>query len=157
MTAGQTRSHRTSDTRDSYPDLYLPVVENYRISDKFYGHSDSLSTDNNPMVLVELQGLSYQYGTSIYAVDRVNETMYSTFEVGYKMISEKATVRPQFRPTSLEGEYTIIQTFLCKHTAWNNQYRYSNCKIYSGDPGITNAKQASCFISCMRYLRAFFK
>ena len=63
---------------------------------------------NNPMVLVELKGLSYWYGTSIYAVDRVNGTMYSKFEASYKMIREKATVRPQFRPTSLEGEYTII-------------------------------------------------
>ena len=56
---GQTRSQTTSDTKDSYPDLYLPVVENYKISDKFYGYSDSLSADNNPMVLVELKGLSY--------------------------------------------------------------------------------------------------
>ena len=56
---GQTRSQVMSDTKDSYPDLYLPVVENYKISDKFYGYSDSLSTDNNPMVLVELEGLSY--------------------------------------------------------------------------------------------------
>ena len=56
---GQTRSQVMSDTKDSYPDLYLPVVENYRISDKFYGYSDSLSIDNNPMVLVELEGLSY--------------------------------------------------------------------------------------------------
>ena len=66
---GQTRSQVMSDT-DSYPDLYLPVVENYKISDRFYGYSDSLSTDNNQMVLVELKGLSSQYGTSIYAVDR---------------------------------------------------------------------------------------
>ena len=86
---GQTRSQVMSDTRDSYPDLYLPVVENYKISDKFYGYSDSLSADNNPMVLVELEGLSYQYGTSIYAVDRVNGTMYSKFDVGYRMISKK--------------------------------------------------------------------
>ena len=55
LTTGQTRSQMTSDTKDSYPDLYLPVVENYRISDKFYGYSDRLSTDNNPMVLVELK------------------------------------------------------------------------------------------------------
>ena len=60
------------------------------------------------MVLVELQGLSYQYGTSIYAVDRVNGTMYSKFDVGYRMISVKATVKPQFRPTSLENEYTVM-------------------------------------------------
>ena len=56
---GQTISQVMSDTKDSYPDLYLTVVENYKISDKFYGYSDSLSTDNNPMVLVELEGLSY--------------------------------------------------------------------------------------------------
>ena len=52
-----------------YPDLYLLVTENYKISDKFYGYTDSMSTDNNPMILVELTGLSYRYGTTIYAVD----------------------------------------------------------------------------------------
>ena len=104
-----TRSQMTHDMKDIYPDLYLPVVENYRISDKFYGYLDSLSADNNPMVLVELRGLSYQYGTSIYAVDRVNGMMYSKFDVGYRMIKEKATVKPQFRPTSLEDEYTVMQ------------------------------------------------
>ena len=106
---GQTRSEVMSDTKDSYPDLYLLVVENYKISDKFYGYLDSLFTDNNPMVLVELKGLSYQYGTSIYAVDRVNGTMYSKFDVGYRMISEKATVKPQFGPTPLEDEHTVMQ------------------------------------------------
>ena len=105
---GQTRSRVMSDTKDSYPDLYLPVVENYKICDKFYGYLDSLSADNNPMILVELEGLSYQYETSRYAVDRVNGTMYSKFDMGYRMISEKATVKPQFRPTSLEDEYTVM-------------------------------------------------
>ena len=61
LTTGQTRSHQTSDTKDSYPDLYLPVVENYRISDKFYGHLDSLSTDNNPMVLVYPTNMEHPY------------------------------------------------------------------------------------------------
>ena len=28
VTTGQTRSQMTSDTKDIYPDLYLPVVEN---------------------------------------------------------------------------------------------------------------------------------
>ena len=49
----------TSDQEESYPDLFLPVVENYRISDCFCGYLDSLSADNNPMVLVELNNLSY--------------------------------------------------------------------------------------------------
>ena len=49
----------TSDQKESYPDLFLPVVENYRISDHFCGYLDSLSADNNPMVLVELKNLSY--------------------------------------------------------------------------------------------------
>ena len=43
-----------------YPDLYLPVAENYKISDKFYGYMDSMSADNNPMILVELTGVSYR-------------------------------------------------------------------------------------------------
>ena len=91
-----TQTQVTHDMKDICPDLYLPVVENYQISDTFYGYSDSLSTDNSPMVLVELKGSSYQYGTSIYAVDRVNGTMYSKFDMGYRMINEKATVKPQF-------------------------------------------------------------
>ena len=105
----QARTQVTPDTKDIYPDLFLPVAENYRISDQFYGYTDSMSTDNNPMLLVELTGLSYMYGTSIYAVDRVNGTMYGKFSVGYRLISEKATVEHQFRPTSLEDEYTIMQ------------------------------------------------
>ena len=64
-----------------------------------------MSIDNNPMVLVELKSLSYLYGTSIYAVDRVNGTMYGKFSVGYKMILEKATVIPQFQLTLVEDEY----------------------------------------------------
>ena len=80
-------------------------MENYRKSDHFHGYSDSLSTDNNPMVLVKLNNLSYRYGTSIYAVDRVNGTMYGKFSVGYKMIPEKATVIHQYQHTSVEVEY----------------------------------------------------
>ena len=91
--------------KEGYPDLFLPVMENYRISDNFCGFSDSLSTDNNPMVLVELNNLSYRYGTSIYAVDRVNGIMYGKFSVGYRIIPEKATVIPQYQHTSVEDEY----------------------------------------------------
>ena len=92
-----------SDQKESYPDLFLPVVDNHRISDHFCGYSDSLSADNNPMVLVELKNLSYLYGTSIYAVDRVNGTVYGKFSVGYKIIPEKATVIPQFQQNSSGG------------------------------------------------------
>ena len=105
----QTRLQTTHGTKDIYPDLYLPVAENYKISDRFYGYMDSMSTDNNPMVLVELTGLSYRYGTTIHAVDRVNRTMYGKFSVGYRVINETATVKPQFRPTSLEDENTLMQ------------------------------------------------
>ena len=101
----QGRNTTASDQKESYPDLFLPVVENYRISDCFCGYSDSLSADNNPMVLVELKNLSYQYRTSVYAVDRVNGTMYGKFSVGYKIIPEKATVIPQFQQTPVEDEY----------------------------------------------------
>ena len=67
--------------------------------------TQTVSTDNSPMVLVELKNLSYQYGTSIYAVDRVNGTMCGKFSVGYKSIPEKATVIPQFQQTPVEDEY----------------------------------------------------
>ena len=94
---------------DEYPDLYLPVTENYKMSDQFYGYTDSVSADNNPKILVELTGLSYRYGTTIYAVDRVNGTMYGKFSVGYRVISERATMEPQYRDASLEGEYVPMQ------------------------------------------------
>ena len=35
--------------------------------------------------------------------------MYSKFDVGYSMIKEKSTVKTQFRLTSLEDEYTVMQ------------------------------------------------
>ena len=63
------------------------------------------TADNNPMVLVELHNLSVRYGTSIYAVDRINGTMYGKFSIGYRMIPERATILPQYQPTSLETEY----------------------------------------------------
>ena len=57
------------------------------------------------MVLVELNNLPYRYGTSLYAVDRVNGTMYGKFSIGYRMIPEKAMVIPQYQHTSVEDEY----------------------------------------------------
>ena len=55
----QGRDQTTSNQKGSYPYLFLPTVENYRISDHFCGYSDSWSADNNPIVLVELKNLSY--------------------------------------------------------------------------------------------------
>ena len=96
---------KTSIQKEGYPDLFLPVIENYRISDCFHGYLDSLSADNNPIILVELNNLSYRYGTSIYAVDRVNGTMYGKFSVGYRIIPEKAMVIPQYQHAPVEDEY----------------------------------------------------
>ena len=101
----QNKEPKTSIQKKGYPDLFLPVVENYRISDCFCGYLDSLSADNNPMVLVELNNLSYRYGTSIYAVDRVNGAMYGKFSMGYRSVPEKATVIPQYQHTPVEDEY----------------------------------------------------
>ena len=61
------------------------------------------------MVLVELNNLSYRYGTSLYAVDRVNGTMYGKFSIGYRLIPEKATVIPQYQHVS--GEDMCIPTY----------------------------------------------
>ena len=35
--------------------------------------------------------------------------MYGKFSVGYRLINEKATVKPQFRSTSLESQYVPMQ------------------------------------------------
>ena len=94
---------------DKYSDLYLPVTENYKISNKFCGYVESMSADNNPMVLVELTGLSYRYGTTIYAVDRVNGTMYGRFSGGFRIINERVTLEPQYRGASLAGMYWPVQ------------------------------------------------
>ena len=102
----QKEKPQVSTQKEDYPDLFLPVRENYRISDRFHGYSDSLSADNNQMVLVELNNLSYKYGTSIYAVDKVNGTMYGKFSMGYRVIPEKATIIPQYQCTSMENGYT---------------------------------------------------
>ena len=99
----------TTKEEDKYPDLYLPVTENYKISDKFCQYMDSMSADNNPMILVELMALSYIYGPTIYAVDRVNGTMYGRFSRGFRMISERATAEPQYRSASLAGMYGHAQ------------------------------------------------
>ena len=98
------------EIQHKYPDLYLPVSENYKISNKFYGYMDSMSTDNNLMILVELTGLSYRYGTTIYDVDRVNGTMYGKFSVGFKVINGRATTEPQYRGTSFVGMYGPVQS-----------------------------------------------
>ena len=99
----------TTKEEDKYPDPYLPVTKNYKINNKFCGYGESMSVDNNPMVLVELRGLSYRYGTTIYAVDRVNGTMYGRFSGGFRIISERATVEPQYRGASLAGMYWPAQ------------------------------------------------
>ena len=102
----QKEKSQISTQKDDFPDLFLPVRENYRISDHFHGYSDSLSADNNQMVLVELDNLSYRYGMSIYAVDRVNGTMYGKFSIGYRLIPEKAMVIPQYQSTIMESGHT---------------------------------------------------
>ena len=92
-----------------YPDLYLPVAENYRINDRFYEYTASVSVDNNPMILVELSGLSYKYGPTVYTVDRLNGTMYGRFNRGFRVISERAIIELQYKSTPLSGMYGFTQ------------------------------------------------
>ena len=132
----KSKEPKVSSQGEHYPDLFLPIMENYRISDCFCGYSDSLSADNNLMVLVELNNLSYRHGTSIYAVDRVNGTMYGKFIVGYRMILEKAMVIPQYQHTLVEDEYepayensllgiTNIATPHCKVHSCDSNFTYT--------------------------------
>ena len=106
------RQNMTGYMKDTNPDWFLPVTGSPRISEVFYGYSDSLSLDNNPMVLVELKEFIQQYGTPIYAIDRVNGKMYHTFEGGYTLINERAMLQPQYSlPTSLGSESVITQPY----------------------------------------------
>ena len=116
----KTTPQTVSEIENKYPDLYLLVAENYRTSDRFYGYMDSMSAENNPMVLVELTGLSYRYGTTIYVVDRVNGTMYGKVSVSYRVINEGATVELQFRDTTLESEYIPMQPTYANTTPGTN-------------------------------------
>ena len=98
--------------KDTNPDWFLPVTGSPRISEVFYGYSDSLSLDNNPMVLVGLKEFIQRYGTPIYAIDRVNGKMYHTFEGGYKLINERTMLQPHYSlPTSLGIESVITQPY----------------------------------------------
>ena len=51
----QPRQNMTGYARDTNPDWFLLMTGIPRISEVFYGYSDSLSLDHNPMVLVELK------------------------------------------------------------------------------------------------------
>ena len=106
----QPRQNITGYIPDTNPDWFLLVTGNPRISKVFYGYSDSLSLDNNPLVLVELKELVQRYGTPIYAVDRVNGKMYCTVEGHYRMIGERAMLQPPYSlPTSLGSESLTSQ------------------------------------------------
>ena len=59
MEETQGRTQITSDPKEMYLHLFLPVAENHRISDQLCRYLDSLSADNNPTVLVKLKSLSY--------------------------------------------------------------------------------------------------
>ena len=83
--------------------------------------------------------------------------MYSKFDVGYTMINEKATMKPQFKPTSLEDEYTIMQPTYVNTLPGTTSMVTPYSKVYSNDSGITNAYHTNCFASCKRHIRAFFE
>ena len=90
----KSKEPKTPPQKEAYPDLFLPIMENYRISDCFHGYLDSLSADNNPKVL-----------ECLFMQLIVNGTMYGKFSVGYRMILEKTMVIPQYQHTSVEDEY----------------------------------------------------
>ena len=69
----------------------------------------------NPMILVELTGLAYRYGPTIYAIDRVNGTMYGRFSRGFRMISERATIELQYKDAPLVGIHGPAQP-MCMST-----------------------------------------
>ena len=61
------------------------------------------------MLLVELNGLSYKYWPTEYAVDRVNGMIYGRFNRGFRVISERATLEPQYINSPLTRMYGPAQ------------------------------------------------
>ena len=90
-------------------------------------------------------------------MDRVNGMMYSKFDVGYRLIKEKATVKPQFKSTTFEDEYTVMHPTECVYFACNNQCGHSYSKVYSNNSGLTNVFPTSGFTSCKRHINALIK
>ena len=157
LAAGQPKPQLTSYMKDLHPDLYLPVEGNCKISEAFYANSDSLSLDNNPVVLVELKDFVHRYGTPVYSVDRVNGKMYSTFDGGYKLISERATLEPQFRITASLGsestdERPVYVNTLPGTTSIGIPIAKSTPVTQSG----FNTFHVHSQFSCKRYIRTVF-
>ena len=68
--------------------------------------------------------------------------MYDKFSVGYKIIPEKAMVIPQYQQTPAEDEYKPTYVNTLPGTA---DIETPNSKIYTCNPGITNACTTKCF------------
>ena len=82
--------------------------------------------------------------------------MYSKFDVGYRMISEKATVKPQFEPNSLEDEYTVMQTTYVNTLPGTT----SMVTPIAKSTPVTQASQMPIIptvLSHVRHIRAFFQ
>ena len=86
----------TSNQKEGYPDLFLPIVENYKISDCFCGYLDSLSAVNNPMVLVELK--SYLINTGHLYMQWIGLMVLCM--VSSVWVIESYLKRPQLYPNS---------------------------------------------------------
>ena len=90
-------------------------------------------------------------------MDRVNGMMYSKFDVGYRMIKEKATVKPQFRSTSFEDEYTVMQPTYVNTLPGTTSVVTPIAKSTSNNSGLTNIFHTNSFTSCKRHIGALIK
>ena len=83
--------------------------------------------------------------------------MYGKFSVGYRVINEKATVKPQFKPTPLEDEYTIMQPTYVNTLPGTTSMVTPIAKSTPMTQALANAYNTNCFASYKRHIRAFFK
>ena len=82
---------------------------------------------------------------------RVNGKMYSTFEEGYKLISERATLEPQFRITaSLGSESTDVQPVYVNTLPGMTTIGIPIAKSTPSDPDRPNTFQACSYPSCIQ-------
>ena len=84
--------------------------------------------------------------------------MYSTFEGGYKLISKRATLEPQFRITaSLGSESTDVRPVYVNTLPGMTSIGIPIAKSTPGDPDRPNTFHAHSYSLCTRHIRTIFK
>ena len=82
----------------AFPDYYLPVPGNVKVSQAFFGYTEILSLSNNKMTLLKLPQMQATYDTEIYGIDQVNGVLYAVYPVGMRQLKIRGRVEKDGPP-----------------------------------------------------------